>query len=66
MTRHATGGYVSVGQPVVLGEHGCSLRMPPRARLPITGSFHVEVPADTLAALSTLPEALDAETDEDE
>jgi hypothetical protein len=58
VTKRATGGIVPVGQPVVVGEHGCSLRMQPRARLPITGSFRVERSADALAALDALGEPI--------
>lgn len=54
MTEYATGGIVSIGQPVVVGEHGCSLTVPPRAHRVLTGSFRVEVPADTLAVLEAL------------
>lgn len=64
--ERATGGIVSVGQPVVIGEHGCSLRMPPRAHRVISGSFRVELSADALAVLESLPEipALPASEDE--
>lgn len=79
MTEKATGGIVSVGQPVVLGEHGCSIRFRGRqvtqtvpagwfdgpAEPVITGSFRIEVPADTLAVLESLPET-GPPTDEDE
>lgn len=58
MTERAAGGIVSVGQPVVLGEHGCSLAMPPRARRGISGSFRIELPADSLAVLEKLAGAL--------